>query len=120
MLSLDALSRYDTPSLREAFAEYLSESTDQMAHEQQLFLANRYLFNVPEWVNEERSLGFGGWLGIPREDKRVNLLWPLHRDSSGRLQLLGRSIGYLGPPFLAIDEFDYLEKEYGRRPLNDK
>jgi len=101
--------------LREAFAEYLSESTDQMAHEQQLFLANRYLFNVPEWVNEERSLGFGGWLGIPRETSVLiysghytRQLWS--SPASGQKHRLSR------PPFLAIDEFDYLEKEYGRRP----
>jgi hypothetical protein len=116
MLSLEALSRYDTPTIRAAFAQFSSESRDGHADDEKLFLANRYLFNVPEWVSAERALGFGGWFGIPQSEKGVNLLWPLHREPSGRLRLVGRQIGYLGPPFAAMDELDYLEKEYGRRP----
>jgi hypothetical protein len=81
-----------------------------------LFLINRYIFNVPEWENSERARTYGGFFPIPRENGKVNVMWPLAINRSGEVELIGQSVGYLGDRFLAVEEFDFFLQEHGRRP----
>jgi hypothetical protein len=82
----------------------------------QLFVMNRYLFKVPTQLKRGEARFFGGWTGVPHDENGVNPLWPLAVAKDGRLKLVGRSSRYFGDEFQAVEEFDYLNLKYGRRP----
>lgn len=115
--SLRSLNAFDRYTLRRAIDQFRENTriydVDAMA---KLFLLNRYLFAVPEWVQRENAVHFGGWTGIPNDNGRVNELWPLQLAENGQWELVvGRSLGYMGAAFDATGEFDYFLRIYGRR-----
>lgn len=115
MRMLKGLSRFDTKTLRGAISQKI-ETNYQFEDFAKLYLINRFIFAVPEWVEATNYVTFAGWFGIPKEEGKIDLLYPFEQTSDGGLKLVGRHIGYLGPPYPALMEFDYLSKKYGRRP----
>ena len=111
---LDKLNEFDSPTLRCAIKQFLL-SHENIDGWSKLFIVNRYVCDVPEWVPLAQGSSFSGFMGFPIEDGRVGLLWPLGKSASGRIVLIGHTAGYLGPSFLAVDEFDAFLKSYGRR-----
>ncbi len=116
MSCLRQLDGFQTPVLRAAIQQY------QRAHARvgnnraaaTIFLLNRYLFNVPEWAPLTNGLGFGGWVGVPRRPREINLMYPLYAGPAGEISLGPGQVGLNGS-YAAIEEFDYLEQTYGRR-----
>jgi hypothetical protein len=119
MRHLQDLRQFNLPTLREGLRRFVEEREITRTYDLdamcKLFLLNRYVFDVPQWVPREQSVAFGAWMGIPEEDSRINVLWPLAVNGAGHLELAGRNIGYLGADFRALDEFDYFAKQYGPR-----
>ncbi len=79
-----------------------------------LFVLNRYLFDVPEFVPLNQP-GFGAFVGVPVHEGLVNELWPWEVDSLGELRLTGFFRGYCGETFLALEEADAFRSRYGPR-----
>ena len=78
-----------------------------------LFVLNRFLFNVPLYVSPDRP-GFGGFLGVPVEEGRVNKLWPLAQEND-ELTLKDDYKGYAGESYPALKEFEFFYAQYGIR-----
>lgn len=60
---------------------------------------------------------FGGF-GIPREvfmDMPRRMLWPLEKDDAGNLKLTYPSSTFNGPPYQALDEFNFFVKHFPLR-----
>ena len=116
------VGRYDLDTIREAVRTYVergeTDSADWRHIERgTLYILNKYLFNVPETTPAAKWRGFGGWTGIPHHGKYVNEMYPLSYDEKGRITLSGEASSYLGPPYAALEAFDYYRKTYGRRQL---
>ena len=117
---LDEMATQETPILRKAIEEFIAEcrrannySVDEMS---KLWVLNRYIFDVPAKSKLQDARFFGGFLGVPHDEKDVNLLWPLGTTLNGKLALVGvYRGGYMGDDFQAVDEFDYFDKRFGRR-----
>lgn len=119
------ISEYDTEILRQAFMQYQARNTNIAS----LYLLNKYLFRIPTTVRRDskhfRKLILGGWSGLPRtgtqnapmDDDEFSVLWPWREDDNGRLRFIvdQRARTYMGPPYPAIDVFDYSSKEFCRR-----
>lgn len=123
---LDELSTYETSILRKAIEQFISEErrrekdssidvVDVFNDLSKLFVLNRYIFDVPAKSSRQDSRSFGGFWGVPGDDKEVNRLWPLGTTPDGELDLVGECQGYTGPPFRALAEFDYFNERFGRR-----
>ena len=105
--------------LRKAIERFIGErrcankySVDDMS---KLFVLNRSIFKVPSQSKLPEARFFGGWIGVPRGEKGVDLLWPLTIRSGGKLELIGDFGGYYGDDFQAVEEFDYFNQRFGRR-----
>jgi hypothetical protein len=77
------------------------------------FVVTRAVLAAPDDVELDRP-GFGGWIGVPIEAGRVDLLWPWSMVE-GRLRLVGSFGGYMGESYLAIEEFASFEDRFGHR-----
>ena len=112
--SLEKLSRYETADLRNAevtiHERYCAGQIASYEHSK-LFVINRYLFNVPPNMNCNDPY-FGGWLGVP---DGVDMLWPLQWKDGVGLVLVGKSWGYCGEIYSAVNDFDWLNEKFGRR-----
>jgi hypothetical protein len=113
---LKTLSTFDLDILRAAIQLCLE---DQHSCRNKLFVLNRYLFSVPTIVDAHTAGRFGGWLIPEIEGGRVEL-WPLSYTPMGNLQLTGVYMGYIGPSYLALEEFDYFRSTYGPRSKRQK
>lgn len=115
---LQRLSDYESPFLRagmkKVVAGRISKKEYDGATMSKLFVLNRFLFAVPE---KEKFAGpfFGGFQGVPYDQHEMNVMWPLSHAKDGQVQLTGRFSGYSGHNHLAVQEFDFFLKKYGRR-----
>lgn len=115
---MQLIARQNMETIKEAMMDYINMaskssegySTLEMG---KLFVLNRYLFNVPQFEKLDRP-GFGGFLGIPVENGRVNMLWPLVNEASELVLRYGFK-GYSGESYLAMQELQYFQKRYGVR-----
>jgi len=84
-------------------------NTDDMS---KLYILNRYLFDLPEYVdiNEPR---FAAIRGIPVDKDKVNLLWPFEKTQNKELKITGIFKGYSGESLQALQEFDFFKNKYG-------
>ena len=77
-----------------------------------LFILNRFLFNVPEYVKYNpfslQPISYGGWAGVPGNDKYFNQLWPLGYDASGCLVIKDFFRGYGNPDYQAVEELSLI------------
>ena len=119
MQHLQRLSSYNPGTIREAMRLYVDERHAQLKYNSddatKLFLINRYICNVPEWVEGRIEPRLPGWIGIPEKNGFVNMLWPLGFDAQGKLTLVGGKLAYFGADPAAVEEFDYFLMEYGLR-----
>ena len=100
---LERLSPYDLDSLREAVEQYLTRTKDSNGRSPmkvacRLYVLNRFLFNVPNTFPED-CWTYSGWVGVPRQDGQVDLMWPLSFDREYNIRLTGRFRGYSGSPY---------------------
>jgi hypothetical protein len=114
--SLRELHRCDLDSLRRAIVTLIKREEERgglgIEPMTKLFVLNRYLFEVPsqESVSEPH---FGGW-HIPTDGEWEDRMWPLSVHEDGMV-LSGMFFSYTGPPYDALDEFDYFRSKYGPR-----
>jgi len=111
---LSEIDRYPLDVIRKAISIFY-KSTASLEDMGRLLLVNKFLFDLPEWIPINSYRRFGGWLGVPEEQCRINLLWPFSRGEDGSLVLTKRFTGYMGEAYLALEAFDYYLKSYGRR-----
>jgi hypothetical protein len=78
-----------------------------------IYIFNRLYCNVPESSKRDDWKIFGGWGGIAVDGNTVNSMYPLVL-SNGKFNLKQFS-GYAGPPYQALEEFDWLFKRFGQR-----
>jgi hypothetical protein len=122
LIDLKKISKYSIQEIRSGVKSFIDEcinskegyNTDQMS---KLYVLNRYLFNLPEYVdiNEPR---FAAIRGIPVKNDKINLLWPLEKIGKNELQITGIFKGYSGESFLALKEFDFFNEKYGVKKVN--
>lgn len=119
---LGKIAQFDYSTIRSGVEKYLAgitlEDANYISKVGRIFLLNRYLFNVlPNTLSNQPR--FGGWIGISGEknNREVDMLWPLSLDNNRNLVLTGRVVTYLGPPYQALDEFDFFSKKFGLRKL---
>jgi hypothetical protein len=112
---LEEVNHYPSVTLRRAMERFQNSTNCGLDGMATLFLINRYIFNVPQWVLTNDATQFGGWFGIPEANGKVDMLFPLEAAPSGKLKLTGAHIGYMGAPFQALNEFDWFKRRFGRR-----
>jgi hypothetical protein len=116
----EEIAREETPTIRAAMAAYVSGESqvpggtniDAMS---KVYVLNRVLFDVPGWRPLADARFFGGWVGVPQKEGRVDLLWPLSVTADGTLKLTGGPPGYSGDAYDALGEFDHFASRFGRR-----
>lgn len=118
MNTMEEVSKTDLDILYKALVEYESRLKKLNRYDisamSRLFVLNRYIFAVPEKLPQDQVRGFGGFV-VPVDDNGVNTMWPLAVGSDGNLVLVGFFLGYWGPPYQAVAEFEYLREEFGIR-----
>lgn len=117
MASLEKIRTFNTRVVRMAVEQYVVKNTkttsQNLENLSKVFLLNRYLFQVPQFVPAESPV-FGAWRN-PIEKGQMNVLWPFLLKPNGRLELTGVFSGYTGEPYQPIKEFDYFFKTFGIR-----
>jgi len=134
--NLVQLNNYNTPTLRQAFRAFcavenakikIQNSDITLDHSWVLYIALRYIFNVPAgYMKFDSELkDYGGYINydvVRSSDghvvlpKRAEFLWPLAVGADGRpdvvdIPLIVESYGYFWQ-----NEFDVFMKRFGRRP----
>jgi hypothetical protein len=116
---LENIAALDTTIIRKGMEQFVlkmkNEGKWDVSNMSKLFVMNRYLFDVPAELPLKQAKFFGGWRGVPRDDRAVNMLWPLEKNSDGRIIMAGDFAGYVGEAFDPIREFDYFDDHFGRR-----
>jgi hypothetical protein len=107
---------YSHSIIREAIVRVLrtADPTTETAMASKVFVLNRFLFEVPEDADAATIRHFGGWVGVPVKNGRVDMLWPWCQDSNG-LELKGSFQGYFGEGYDGVGEFDYFSAHYDGR-----
>jgi hypothetical protein len=118
---LQTIARAPAERIRQAMEAYIeqtarAEAGYDVSAMSRLYILNRFVFNVPDKAELGRPR-FGSFFGIPSEGNTVNELWPLSKGVDGRLVLDGDFGGYFGESYLAVQEFDHFNNEYGRRSV---
>lgn len=85
-----------------------------------VYLINRFYCHVPDWETVKDRRLFGGWVGIPEDDSRFKLGYPLVFNPDGTIELEGPLGGYTGAAYQGLNEFDFLLEKYGRRKVKAK
>lgn len=118
LAQLDRISNYDSYLIRKAVDKYSRQQLTSLSRGNdvacRIYVLNRFIFAVPEDTPFE-GRRFGGWTGRPESGGRINWLWPFSYDSYGRIELTYEYEGYMGHTYLALDEFDYFFRKFGRR-----
>lgn len=77
-----------------------------------LYVANRFVFAVPDSDDLDAPLFWNVW--VPHEVESA--CWPVALDPTGRPELVHDFTNSMGEPYRALDEFDDFLVRYGRRP----
>jgi hypothetical protein len=116
---LGRLARVSTPTLRAGIERFVARckvhKSYDIANMSKPFVLNRLLFLVPDKEMPDVRR-FGGWERSPN-DTSGDPLWPVRLKDGLEPRLKGKYSGYSGPSYLAVEEFDYFLREYGRRPV---
>jgi hypothetical protein len=125
------ISRYDLSEIRDAMELSLKGVSGDIrkvfAIMPKFLVMNEYLFDLPptDIRGSQQFWLTGGGFGTPVLPKRPNesepnglihVRWPWSRDASGDWQLTGRVVAEEGPPYPALEVFDYYQKTFGKRP----
>jgi hypothetical protein len=113
------IQKYKTDEIQQAVSSYLEKSKASAsgyntAIMSKLYVLNRFIFRVPEWI-ESGNPRYASFRGIPQKGEMINELWPLSINSSGDLSITGIFGGYAGESFQALEEFESFNKLYNRR-----
>jgi len=136
---MEQIATFDTDSLREAVVRYYREihSRRTKAVEEHLILLNKFLFNLPERVprgsRHFEMLCQGGNLGGRKKvvadaqlfgfnSDELPARWPWYEDFDGRWRFwvtrgMNGALITFGPPYAAVEVFDYCLREFGRREI---
>lgn len=123
LAALHEIGEHDLDTIREAMAKYIRMTelplrgragTEKWSR---LYVLNKYLFALPRRATLGEHPFFGGWTGVPTTPEEVNLQWPFSYTAKGTLSLVGDFQGYMGPPYFALEAFDYYRTEFGRRNI---
>jgi hypothetical protein len=128
--SVRDISRYDLKAIRAAEERAITLNSPDIS-EPKLFVLNRYLFDLPRTARRESPAcqAFGGWwLGqpvtgdpaSPSGSDEMDMLWPWSRSDVGTLELTGWFGGFMGPPYRALEAFDYYNRRFGRRKIESE
>jgi len=117
--SLNKIAENDIGQIRESVRSLLAVKDQDTSIDAQIFLLNRFLFQVPERSAIDGRL-FGGWVGPTIHDGMLNRLWPFSYDSHNNLRLTGSFQGYFGPRYNGLSEFDYFYDKFGLRERQKK
>ncbi len=116
---LEKISKFQLTTIRQAVKKYAAESEKaKFAYHERMgtiLLLHRYLFKIPSGLHPLKKHFFGGIIGVPASDGKVDLLWPFSSNSKGNLLLTGYPIGYHNFGYQAVEEFDFFNKTYGVR-----
>lgn len=122
------ISGHSLNVIRRAMKEYREDKG--LAIDGKLLIVNRFLFDLPATVRRDsphfRFFG-GGWPGLPisgdpyRPDAsdEMDMRWPWSVHENGRWQLTGRYAGFMGEAYRPLDAFDYYNKHFGRRKIEN-
>ncbi|MDX2227245.1 MAG: hypothetical protein SFY92_09180 [Verrucomicrobiae bacterium] len=112
----EAAENLPVEEARKCIISCLQERTDdKVGAWSKVYVFNRLYFNVPEWEEKKSLRFFGGWIGIPEKDGKINVMFPLEKNANGRIFLSKNFGGYSGPDYDGLGEFDYFLKKYGLR-----
>jgi len=83
-----------------------------------IYVLHRLLFRVPRRAKGDAARTFGGFW-VHSDGKGLHILWPLKETAEGGLVLTGYSegLGYMGPGYDPIAEFDFFRKTFGLRKV---
>ena len=126
------IAQYDLDSVREAIKQYrdLIRAEHRPGGDDNLFILNRYLFDLPQAVRRD-SKHFRhfliGWRGMPRTgdpktpkpSDEFSVRWPWKEGKDGRwhFELKRMLLIYMGPPYRPLERFDYFRKHFGPREI---
>jgi hypothetical protein len=113
MASMAELTRHDLEDIRWTVRQYGDDHRFDVSAAGRLYVLNRYAFNVPAHTSNPRL--FGGFWREMGDEMGANELWPLAIDQAEHLRLVGTFLGYTGPPYAGLEEFDYFSHRYGLR-----
>jgi len=120
MFTLEKIRAYPLDTIRTAMKDFMKYNQSD-GDEDKLYLINKYLFDLPEKFPREEARFFRGYftrslLEPPEKPSDpVNLMWPFSRGPDGMLRLTEFPFGGAGPPYLAVDAFDYYREKFGPR-----
>lgn len=134
-MGMREIAQYDLDSIREAVKQYrdLGRSGSRVRASEKLFFLNTYLFALPRTLPRE-SVHFVhflvGWQGMPitgdprnpQPSDKASVRWPWEADERGRYHFVldRKLVLYLGPPYPALERFDYYRKNFGpRQPVRE-
>lgn len=116
-----SISKFDSESIKRAESEYVHSleverdiRLDRMIN---LLIFQKIFFKVPSKYlpYKEFFAGFG-YYPDPEKDGKMNWLLPLTENEKGELELTGGIIFQRGN-YRVFEEFEYFEKEFGRRKV---
>jgi len=115
---LDGIRKYPLDRIRQAVQKIISE--DPLGNQQdKLFLLNAYLFDLPERLPPKAKYYDGGYFTLEKLEKpqpqSIDAMWPLSYGPEGEVRLTGKAFASSGPPYPALEAFDYYRKTYGPR-----
>jgi hypothetical protein len=117
LAALEPLRKKSTDEIREGVLKYVAklkpeDRTDGMS---KIYVLNRIIFNVPSDELKCHAVFFGGWIGVPVEGDKINMMWPIGKDDKCHLVIAGVFSGYAGEAYRPLAEFDHFKTTYGRR-----
>jgi hypothetical protein len=132
--SMEKIAQFDSSVIRVAISQYeadFDKSRRPETDSERLLFLNRFLFKIPETVRRDSPhfshIGGGGWIpmpprrlitGIAPSDVRfARWPWLEEKDGTYRFEVHLFGLKYNGPPYPALEIFDYCEKEFGRREI---
>jgi hypothetical protein len=114
---MSKVSTYEVHVIRKAIVRYIRNDKNpkfNLPRLSRVFILNRYIFNIPA-TRQIKHPVFGAWNLHPTNGEEINQMWPLAFDNTGSIILVGKCSGYSGPPYKAIQEFDFFYKAFGLR-----
>lgn len=112
------ICRQDKKEVRQFIKKFLKKKGNEinLADLGKIYILNRLYFDLPSKERLDKARFFGGWIGVPVfNEKEVNILWPLSKNKDGSIFIEYPFEGYLGEAYQALEEFDWMERNYKKR-----
>jgi hypothetical protein len=112
LTTLHVIDQYPSKTIRVAVKRFLTKHPGNLDESSKIVVLNRLVFAVPQ-KEPPHAAGFHCW-GISSSDP-ANYMRPLAVDARGEIIFEGEFLFYIGAPYLALEEFDYFQRRFGRR-----